>query len=69
MFNFKISMMAVWREDAGQRLSAVERRRLQYQREIAEAAEAEAEKARAIEGHYTAELILKACARVDIIPT
>lgn len=65
VFNFKSSLMAVWREDAGQRLSAIEKRRLQYQREIAEAAEAEAEKARAIEGHYTAELILKACARVD----
>ena len=68
VFNFKTSMMAVWREDAGQRLSAVERRRLQYQREIAEATEAEAEKARADEGRYTAELILKASARVDDHP-
>ena len=30
VFNFKTSKMAVWREDAGQRLSAVEKRRLQY---------------------------------------
>ena len=35
VFNFKSSLMAVWREDAGQRLSAIEKRRLQYQREIA----------------------------------
>lgn len=68
VFNFKTSMMAVWREDAGQRLSAVEKRRLQYEREAAEAKEAEDKKARAVYGHYTAELILQASARVDEHP-
>lgn len=60
VFNFKTGSVAVWRDDAGRRMTPVERRRFQVEREAAEAKRREDEKARASEGAYTAGLIVRA---------
>lgn len=65
VFNHKTRQCAVWREDAGQRMSREERRRRKREEVIRRAEEEERERRRFIFGSETARIILRAAAPIQ----